>query len=982
MPTYRVTDPTTGRTLSLSGDSPPTEKELEDIFSEYTVDPERQQLEKEFQQAEQERSQAAYNLEAAEDTVLENLAEGIQQTSAAGVGAVADLATFVASPATALYELSTGQDVPTGREALAMIDPRLDPNQRFVEEDVGAFATRLAGELSVLGGGFAQVARDPAKLSSAIKDIAGLGMTKTPVAATALKEGPEFAERLSKNTIDLDLDFNLETVEGVKNFADDAGIRFDVEQARPDFDSFEQWKKIDLPKFKVDQEKLGNKWDAAAKSLNKAIERNQKALESGDEARVLKSEANLSNAQAKLDNLSNQVVEAPLPPPIIKGSADRRAFIKNELSVAGVSDDVIKSVVLPQRYRKPKPFEELMEYDKMAMNGVYDINPKAVVRFLDEASRPASAVVTKLAGPRIGALFSSSFETATRKQELLYTKYFNDKAKNHLSELVDWGNSPVNKAMFLDLHLEPENLKTIITNASDELSKPAYNLFKQLLADSKIHQADVKSLYTKDVLQDEVYWASGVKRSSLNDEESLATTIETGTIQNAGAKERKRKLAQEMDLDDLNDYSSPILEQINRIAQEGMLVELSKSFRMRPSIGLNGNSNDFFREMRRAVQDQTGSPKVADQISQLTNRTYVGARTNTSSFVSAWMKQAYGGTLGQFDSALLNLHDTAISLVRDGVKPTLKGILDREGMVIQDFGIGGSNKNIGEFQSGFDEGLDKAFYEKAADFYQDFSFKYSIFRVADRKGKGIVLRSAFNGMREAASSTQQFKDKYDIYFSARERALIRPYLIKGTKIEDMPESAKHIVLRGMFTRLGEQQLISPAGRTLKYLNKPTASLLRPLYALSGFAIMQGELLKQGIIDNISKGNYKEAGSFSARYMAFAGLGYGLIDEIRGIPQWILGNDDKEPSIEDVLVKAATQPIQVATFGRLGDSYSTQKFLDSPVEYLLESLVPPTGFIGNLSKDVADVAAGKDVNYETLKSLPGGEELRAVLTEDK
>jgi hypothetical protein len=32
MPTYQVTDPTTGKVLRLTGDSPPTERELEDIF--------------------------------------------------------------------------------------------------------------------------------------------------------------------------------------------------------------------------------------------------------------------------------------------------------------------------------------------------------------------------------------------------------------------------------------------------------------------------------------------------------------------------------------------------------------------------------------------------------------------------------------------------------------------------------------------------------------------------------------------------------------------------------------------------------------------------------------------------------------------------------------------------------------------------------------------------------------------------------------
>jgi len=42
MATYRVTDPTTNRTVKLTGDSPPTEKELEQVFSEIGKTPEAQ----------------------------------------------------------------------------------------------------------------------------------------------------------------------------------------------------------------------------------------------------------------------------------------------------------------------------------------------------------------------------------------------------------------------------------------------------------------------------------------------------------------------------------------------------------------------------------------------------------------------------------------------------------------------------------------------------------------------------------------------------------------------------------------------------------------------------------------------------------------------------------------------------------------------------------------------------------------------------
>ena len=43
MPTYRVTDSKTGVTLNLTGDSPPTEEELEEIFSQYSANPEKEE---------------------------------------------------------------------------------------------------------------------------------------------------------------------------------------------------------------------------------------------------------------------------------------------------------------------------------------------------------------------------------------------------------------------------------------------------------------------------------------------------------------------------------------------------------------------------------------------------------------------------------------------------------------------------------------------------------------------------------------------------------------------------------------------------------------------------------------------------------------------------------------------------------------------------------------------------------------------------
>ena len=700
---------------------------------------ERSRLEEEFATAEQERATAQKTLEGAEDTLLENLGEGIQEMSAAGVGAVADVATLIASPVTYALEQTLGVDIPTGREALAMIDPRLDPNQQFMEERglLGAEGVRLAGELATVGAGFVPVARDPTKISSAVQEIAGLGMTKIPVAPAAVvtKQAREF---------------NLDTVEGVKEFADDAAIRFDVEEARPKFESYEKWESVELPKYEKTMAALGNQWDKLAKQLDNAEEKLREAFGSGNESRIEKAQNSFNSVKTKLDELESKLADPPEMPRIDATTQQRQAFIRQELKDAGVSDDVIKAVVLPQRYRKPKPFEELMQYDRDVMSGMYDIAPSKSVNLYDRIARPVSAVVSKLAGSRIGVLFESSFETAGRKQELFLNKYYSDEVKDSFAELVDWANNDNVKRLFLDLYKSPENLKSILQEGSS-LSQGANVLLRNLVADSKVHQKEASKLFKEEVQQDEIYWASGTTRSKDVDE-SLGPNIETGRRIETGVQERVRGAASDMSPEELEEYANPILEQINRIAKQQTLIELSKSFRVRPSLGLSEDTGAFFKELENTIAQQSNSPITGKRVADLANSTYIGARSRPASLIESFMRQSYGGTLGQFDSAFLNLHDAAVSMVKNGFVPTMQGIIKREGMRIQDFGIGGNNKNIGEFQAGFDETLEKGLVQKGTEWYQEKSFKYSGFRAMDRVGKGIVLRGSLNAMRQAAKT--------------------------------------------------------------------------------------------------------------------------------------------------------------------------------------------------------------------------------------
>ena len=964
-------------TMSVSPRNEDIPTGLDVINVDESREAERERLEREFAQAEAERAAAQRRIEGADDTILENLVEGVGEMSAGGVSGVVGALDFVTSPIIAGAEIVTGRPVQNIRQRLA--GTALDPEQTFMEEREIAKPVRAIGEIVPLGAGFVPVTRDPGKFSSALQDILGLGMTESAVVAKA----SEAAER----------GFNLQSEAGLSRFADDAATRYDVEQNRGAFDDYEDFTDRAMPEYE-------RKLDALSEELDEARLVLQEAEQSASYGR----EARIEAAQKDVDDLIVAIGETPVAPSMSGNAADRVAFVRQELRSAGVADDVIDGMNLADRHAEPKLFDELIEYDVQSMRSLYQNDPSFLKKldagagsWFNKAGAPASKLVSKIAGPKIGRIFESAFESGARRSELLFTRYFSDersakglgkKNNNDLEELAEWADGYEAKAMFLDLrtaaNAEEANarLKGIADMAKGSVSDGAYRLFKTLIADSRRHQTEAGRIYKPEVRRDEFFWASSMKMDRSSSD--LAPTTVSGKVYTPGTQERTRGRAADMTKGELDRYANPILTQINRIAEEQVLIELAKAFKVRPSMGIGDDSSAFMSSLADAIARQSRSREVGDAVSNLTATTFKGAKSAPGSAIQNLMKLSYAGTLGQFDSAFLNLHDAAVAMVKNGAVPTLKAILNREGMDIREFGIGGNSKNIQEFQAGFDDSLRKdGTLDKVSDWYQDVAFKVSLFRAADRAGKGIVIRSSLNKFRDLATRGDKYFDELEHYATPAELTKIRKSLVQNKTIEEMPEDVSEIVLRMAFSRLGEQQLISAAGRPIYYLNNPT---LRPLWMMTGFAIKQAEIMRLGIVQNLKEGNYKEAGKFTARYMGFAGLGYGIVNQMRGVPQAVLGDEDKAPSMEGLVRDTLSQPVQVATFGRLGTPYGNRKFQEDPAGYLAESVVPPTGLIGNVSKDLSDILSilrGKDTEFrfETLRSIPGGEELRAALLSD-
>jgi hypothetical protein len=142
MPTYNVTDPTTGKTLSLTGESPPTEQELTQIFGQaQPAQPSQDPIGDIFRAGEQRRQ--AQELEAANaPSMIGSMARGARESIGAGIGGIGGAALGIAlAPATG--GLSVGIPLVAGLAGGALggmaqgaVDPLTAERQAALQRDM------------------------------------------------------------------------------------------------------------------------------------------------------------------------------------------------------------------------------------------------------------------------------------------------------------------------------------------------------------------------------------------------------------------------------------------------------------------------------------------------------------------------------------------------------------------------------------------------------------------------------------------------------------------------------------------------------------------------------------------------------------------------------------------------------------------------------------------------------------------------------
>lgn len=157
MPTYRVTDPDTGITLRLTGDSPPTEQELEQIFA--AQQPAQQQPASRMQPP----GSVGELLSGAGRAILGTPEAGLSLASSAIAEPVAGLAGLAQSLNPLAAPGAGARTVESVREALTF-EPRTGPGREAVEGMGTALAPvgrAIQGAEEALGGGTLEATGSP-----------------------------------------------------------------------------------------------------------------------------------------------------------------------------------------------------------------------------------------------------------------------------------------------------------------------------------------------------------------------------------------------------------------------------------------------------------------------------------------------------------------------------------------------------------------------------------------------------------------------------------------------------------------------------------------------------------------------------------------------------------------------------------------------------------------------------------------------------
>lgn len=423
-------------------------------------------------------------------------------------------------------------------------------------------------------------------------------------------------------------------------------------------------------------------------------------------------------------------------------------------------------------------------------------------------------------------------------------------------------------------------------------------------------------------------------------------------------------------------YQNPFLTDFRLLNQNSLLNNISKRVDVGP-IGTKSPSGEeaFTRLTERFAQDLPEN--VAERGVNIIYDIVAGSQQIPPAWAQLLSTLSYGGTLMSLKSAVLNLHDSFVSPLLNGVGASIRGTaraFQSGKSFVDPMTTGLSRQTQGEFagklmdnlaeMAGDVDALRKA--NRVAAQGLEKGMKWTLFTGMDTIGKRAVMNAVIEHGYNAARQGN-FAQKWGNYFTEKEMyRMINAFRKHGTDLEAMSNKELDLLTTLAYAGLGQQQLISIAGRPLAWGLKPA---LRPLYTLMGFAIVQRSLLRRKVLDKLIDGDLNDAAKFASLYIASAGVGYAVLDESR---DYVFSAGEDKVTPEEFLFKALVdQPLSVLTLNKAPTSqFQYNRMKANPYEWAVTSLAPAGGLLEQGGAAGIDLITGDvDKAFNHIMKIP-------------
>jgi len=613
--------------------------------------------------------------------------------------------------------------------------------------------------------------------------------------------------------------------------------------------------------------------------------------------------ASMGGLKTQADNTANDASD-------IDDIAIQRAF----------EEEKFIEVDIPEYTRKPLS-------EAQTVGEFWDSAKTAIRKFYDDKITGVSDDIARRM-PQVGLRFQRADETALRQinkdigefaEQLIPVMRIINENERIKGALLDYGAGRLGKIddaiSFLKKdfakHMSEENLSALekylrySARKNEELNQKVFGSIFQF--PTYLHTRN--NAFTKK-LKD--------KGTSDRDVEEIVFTDRGREARNRGSY-----LEEEGKTPIVSDYDNPLVSDMQRIFQMEKFGQVQRIFgvdikdtlkikkevvrsqRERASAGevVNDKQLDaigitptefmdsFFNTLLKRGISNDGADYAVKKITD----SIIGANSAPHPLIQAANSAAYATTLAGPLSAVLNIADIPLLGAKYGGRAALEGFKALSPFKkIPDIDLkkaGLDNQVMGEFTNVLNDEMrdgTQGFLKSLAGSVRkgtDLLMKGSGFAAMDQVGKKGVLRGILSSAVDDAGAGR-LADNWGFYFNKKELELIADQFKRhGADHSKYTGRGGELAEELMFAGLGQQQLISSAGRPAAWARNPN---LRPLWALRGFVVKQQALALREVVGNIKAGKPEKAKEFLARYALYGAGGYAVINEGR---QFVFGDGE-------------------------------------------------------------------------------------------